>query len=716
MNELERKIKGKIPGEDTKITTKNSFCDICAPGPHCGVTCYLKDNVIIKVEGTKDHPCNHGLLCTKGQANREYIYRKDRIQTPLKRIGKRGEGKFEPISWEEAFCFAAKNLNSIKQNFGPESVAFFSGYEKWYRPFLERLCYAFGSPNYGTESSSCFTSSVMSWRIATGQDAMRTDLAHAGLFVGWCCNAYYNAHLALNGMQKAHENGMKVIIIDPRITPAVEKLADLHLRPRPGTDGALALSLGHELIINDWINHDFIETSVYGYEEYKSYVMDFTPEKGEELTGVPASQIRQAAKMMHENGPVAINQSSAALVHHKNGMQNHRAVMALSALLGTYDQPGGITPNYLTYAHSMGGFTTMEPEFGLEIYPKEAPLPVGGEKFPLWQKLVGEMQSNDLARQILEEKPYPVKAIWAHGMNYRMFNGDTHLKEALNKLDFFVDIDLFLTDTAKMADLVLPCCSSFERSEFKVWPGFCQYTEPVIAPLYESRSDTDIIFSLANALQLDDPFITSDYDTCVSYMLRNTKIDLSELKKDTQHPIKVPGFTPIKIGEAKIKTPTGKFELYSTIIAELNNPDLDPLPTYLPSLDDVDHTIYPMVLVTGARLPNALHSRCHNVPWLRSLRPDPMADISTTDARELGIEPGELICLRTTEGELQLKVNPTLRVPKGCVFLYHGYSDADANSIIPWGHNDPYSGFPGYRSCHCNITKRQKEVSHETNL
>ncbi len=139
----------------------------------------------------------------------------------------------------------------------------------------------------------------------------------------------------IGGVDKARERGMKVIIVDPRITPAVEKQCDLHLRIKPGTDCALALGLARELIVNDWVDHDYIEQNVYGYEAYKNYVMDFPPERVEKLTDVPADQIRLAARMIHENMPLAINQSGAALVHHTNGMQTHRAVMALSALMGT---------------------------------------------------------------------------------------------------------------------------------------------------------------------------------------------------------------------------------------------------------------------------------------------------------------------------------------------------------------------------------------------
>ena len=155
MTELERRIKAKIPGPDTGIEVRHTMCDICSPGMHCGINAYIKDGKVIKIEGIDGHPSNDGRLCTKGMANREYIYREDRIKTPLRRVGKRGEGRFEPISWEEAYEEIAKGLNRCKEKYGAESVAFYSGYSKWYRQMLRRLAYAFGSPNYGCESSAC---------------------------------------------------------------------------------------------------------------------------------------------------------------------------------------------------------------------------------------------------------------------------------------------------------------------------------------------------------------------------------------------------------------------------------------------------------------------------------------------------------------------------------------------------------------------------------
>jgi len=665
----------------------------------------VKHGTILKVEGTDAHPTNHGKLCARGLAARDYVYRSDRVKTPLRRTGKKGSGEFEAISWEEALSEIAARLNQFKTESGASSVAFYSGYNKWYRPFLQRLAYSFGSMNYGSESSSCFTSTILSWKCATGAEMVQPDLGRAGVFLGWCANPGISGYLMNIGLQKNRQRGMKVIIVDPRITPA-SRDCDLHLRIRPGTDGALALCLGRELIENGWTDRDYIEQNVYGFAEYAAYVSRFTPEYTAKITGLDPADIRQAARLIGENGPLAINPSNASLVHFKNGMQNHRAVMALCALAGSYDRPGGMIPAPLTYAHSMGGFETLEPRFSTQTYPADGPVPIGCERFPLWGRLIGEMQACDLHRAILTGDPYPVRALYAHGMNFRMFPDSGRMAEALEKLEFFVDMDLFLTDSAKYADFVLPACSSLERDEFKVFGGgYAQYTEPVIPPLHQSRRDDEVILELARRLKVEDPMLLGTRDDCLRYMLGNTPIDLDALRAHPELPQKIAGLDITPVGQHGFDTPTGKFELYSTILAELHAPGLDPLPTYRSSEDGADPAEFPLILSTGIRIPGGLHSRLHDTPSARSLRPEPMADLSMEDAERLGIRRGDRITIRTANGAVTVAANPTAVMPAGMVSLYHGYREADANSLLSWDHRDPYSGFPGYRCIRCRVEK-----------
>lgn len=710
MTELERKIKAKIPGPDTGIQVRHTLCDICSPGMHCGINAYIKDGRVIKIEGLDGHPSNDGRLCTKGLANREYIYREDRIKTPLRRVGKRGEGRFEPITWEEAYQEIAKGLNACKEAYGAESVAFYSGYSKWYRQMLRRLAYAFGSPNYGCESSACYTAAFMAWKVAAGEQG-EPDMANSDLFLGWAYNPFYSSYMGARRAMKLKEKGLKFIIVDTRRTPTTEKLADLFLQPKTGTDGALAHGIANVLIENGWIDRPYIDQYVYGFEEYAEYVKQFNESNIEALTGVPYSQVVQAARMIHENRKMSCNESSAPLCHHRNGLQNYRAVMALLAITGNFDRTGGQRLGVHSYMHVACGFETREHEYLYENRPKDAKTPVGGERFPLWNELEGEMQAMDLPRQILEGTPYPVRGLFALGLNARMFPDSNRMFRALESLDFFVDTDLFMTDTAMWADIVLPACSSFERGEFKPYPG-CKawYTSPVIDRIGDSKSDVEICTELARVMDLPDETLKKGYDYFIQhYILDDYGVSIDTLKKVE---------LPIQIAEEKkeeelyelkkgLNTPTGKFELKSAVIEAHPEWGLDALPTYREPLDEGDPQLYPFVFTSGSRIPNAIHSRLHKVPRNRSLRPEPTADMNREDCEKLGVKEGDEIEIYTKKGSVFVKVHPTLTVPQGLVNLFHGYSEADAESIMDGDHLDPYSGFPAYRSIRCNVRKKQ---------
>ena len=319
------------------------------------------------------------------------------------------------------------------------------------------------------------------------------------------------------------------------------------------------------------------------------------------------------------------------------------------------------------------------------------------------------MQCVDLPRQIHEGTPYPVKALFAMGLNYRILPDDQYFKSAIEKLDFFVDTDLFMTDAAKMADIVLPVCTSYERGELETYPGgYAWLTKPAIDRVGESKSDAEILCELAKVMNLGDKRLEEGYEKNIEEILSNLDITMDELRA-SDLPVKVRGVKPYVPGtilEEGCKTPTGKFELYSELIASHPQWHLDALPTYCEPMDEADETVYPFILCSGARLPNAIHSRLHKVPWVRSLRPDPMADISIEDAQALGLKEGDDIELFTERGTISVKAHPTHRVQKNVIFFYHGYSEADVNSLMSGTHVDPYSGFPAYNSTRCGMRKK----------
>ena len=716
MTELEKKIKAKIPGEDTGIEVKHSLCAICSPGIHCGVDCYVKDGKIIRVEGTPDHPLNHGKLCTKGSSLRNYIYREDRIKTPLKRVGERGEGKFEPISWDEAYQIIAENLNKVKEAYSANSVAFFSGYCKWYRPILHRFAHVFGSVNFGTDDSTCFASMNIANKVTAGCGGA-ADMGRASTFLGWNYEGYYSNHLSVAGVQKLKERGGKVIIIDIRDTPASKNLADIFLKIRPGTDGALALGMAKLIIDNGWADMDYVEKYTFGFDKYKELADQYPLDKVSEITGLKAEDIYAATKLYATNGPACTNYSASALVHHINGFNSHRAILCLSALTGNFDRPGGNYPIPPSYVHKAAGFRSREEEFRSNRYPGGAER-IGAERFPLWNAQNDEFQAMDLLRQMEEETPYPVKAIVGLGMNAKMFpETDKLLAVMKEKLDFFVDIDLFMSMTTKYADIVLPACSSLERGELKPYEGgFMTFTKPVIPPLYESRSDAEILCDLARVMDLDDDLLKAGHEACVDWMIDGCGLTVADLKAHDK-PIKVPAAVwpvqPGKLLKDGFKTPSGKFEFYSNAIAAIDPKyGLDPLPSYRDPLEDQNDpetkAADPVYLCTGARLPHAIHSRTHETPWLRSLRPDPTIEVYTTDAERLGLQNGEPVELYSPYGKIRMKVKVTARSQPGVLMTLHGYTEANVNELIGRNHVDPYSGFPGFKGMRCNIRKVQE--------
>ncbi|QGP91502.1 Acetylene hydratase [Neomoorella glycerini] len=702
------KIKGKIPGPETGIEIKKSICCICDPLTQCGLDVYLQGGRIIKVEGTRENPHNAGTLCAKGAATRQYVYHKDRLRTPLKRNGPRGEGKFIPVSWDEALDYIAGQLIEIKKNYGPEAVVFYAGYSKWMRPFLQRLAHAFGSPNYASESSTCARATTMAWKLTFGSQAV-ADIPNSRCLLVWSTNPFYSNSCLSRGILDAREKGLKIICVDPRYTP-MAALADIHLPLKPGTDGALALAMANVIINEELYDRDFINNYTYGFEAYRDYVRQFTPERGAAITGVPAGKIIEAARLYATTKPGSLMTSACAVVHHTNGVQNYRAVMSLVGLTGNYDIKGGNVVNPPSYIGVPAGFTTRESEYALPRKWEEMPPRIGAEQFPVWCELVNEAQAMMLPFQINSGQPYPLKAMLSFGLNHRMWPASSFMAESLKRLDLLVDVDLFMTDSARLADVVLPACSSLERSELRCYPeNYVIYTRPAIEPLYASRPDTDIIFELARRLKIEDPLLNAGYEASLDWILAPGGLTIAELKK---HPAGM--FVPCsrEVQEKKYRqkgfaTPTGKMEFQSRLLETYG---YEGLPVYRPPRSSVDETPeqaqeYPFILNTGSRLPMFIHSRTFRLSWTRSLRPEPALDMNPVDANRLSIQQGDRVRLSTPRGSIQVLANLTQTVMPGVIHMYHGYTEADVNLLIAADYLDPISGYPGYKALLCKVEK-----------
>jgi len=714
MNDKERLLKGKIPGTETGIEVKKSICTICDPLTQCGLDLYVKDGKIIKVEGSMENPYSKGTLCSKGAATRQYVYHGERIKTPLKRVGPRGSGEFAEISWDEALNTIADKLNGIKAGHGAEAVAFFSGYTKYFRPYLKRLAHSFGSPNYLTESSTCFQAMVLAQKLVFGQPG-GPDLLNTNCLLVWSANPFHNNPGNARAILKGKERGMKMIVVDPRHTPTTAK-ADIHLRLRPGTDGALALAMANVIIEEKLYDQDFVANYTYGFEEYREYVKQFSAEKGEEITAVPAGKIREAARLYAAASTASIMPSAAPVVHHTNGVQNYRAVFALAGLTGNYDITGGnrvIPPSFI---HTPGMIPTREHEFVQPRSWAEMAPRVGSERFPVWTELITEEgQAMHLPEQLRSGKPYPLKALIGFGLNYRMWPDSEGFLNSLEQLEFFVNMDIFMTDSCKQADIVLPACTSVERSEARCYGmGYFIYTQPAISPLYASRPDTEVIYELAARLGLDDPLFQAGYEASIDWILQPSGMTIADLKK---HPAGMFVPQPMKFVEKKYRqkgfaTPSGKMEFKSKVLEIYEGkPGFEALPVYTPpkyspvSTPEVARQ-YPFILNTGSRLPMFVHTRTFRLPWTASLRPNhPAADIHPDDAARLGIQQNENIRIVTEKASIAVKANLTRMAQAGVVHMYHGHPEANVNDLLEGDYLDPLSGFPGFKSALCRIEK-----------
>lgn len=712
MKDVQKLLRGKIPCPETGIEVKKSICTICDPLTQCGLDLYVRDGKIIKVEGSKENPYSNGTLCSKGAATRQYVYHQDRLKTPLKRVGPRGSGNYEAISWDEALDTIAGKFNQIKQDYGPESVAFFAGYSKWFRPFLHRLAHAFGSPNYLTESSTCFQAMGMAQKLVFGLPGA-PDIKNAKCLLIWSANPFHSNTGNVLPILRAKEKGLKIICVDPRRSPTAAQ-ADIHLQLKPGTDGALALAMANVIINEGLYDLDFVTNYTHGFNEYKEYVQAFTPEKAEEITGVAAEKIKAAACLYATTKPGCIMPSASPVVHHTNGVQNYRAVFALAGLTGNYDVCGGNFVQPMSFLYINGGFVTRADEFA---HPKtwgELPPRVGQDKFPVWCELVDEAQSIHLPFQIHSGKPYPIKALIGFGLNFRMWPDSKYMAESLEKLDFFVNVDLFMTDSCKYADIILPACSSVERSEFRCYAQrYVIYTQPAIKPLAESRDDAHIIIELAEKLNLQDPLFQQGYEACLDWILEPSGLKIEELQK---HPGGMPLPKPLKIEERKycqkgFATPSGKLEFVSTRLQKYTDSfGYEALPVYHHPKYSMAQTPelaaeYPFILNTGSRLPMFVHTRTFRLPWTSSLRPEAAADIYPGDAEKLGIKQNDTIKIVTMKGSITVKANLTKIGQPGVVYMYHGYSEADVNALFEADYYDPISGFPGFKSFLCKIEK-----------
>jgi len=680
--------------------TRDGICYMCTTA--CPTRVHVRDGRAVKID-IADPKAAH---CPRWQAQLDFVYHPDRLLYPLQRTGARGEDAFRRITWDAALDTVAKNLQKAKDEFGPESVCFWVAYTKEPRPYFHRLAHAFGSPNYCTESSSCFSATWLATQLTYGTDYGYMAGYSAGVDPETKCKLVWGAAVVTSPRVwednlEAADRGVKLIVVDPLRTHIASR-ADIHLQPRPGTDGALALGMMNVIVAENRHDRAFLEKWTVGWDELKKLIQEYTPERAAAITGVPADKIIAAARLYATSKPAKLHLSPNSTTHHANGVQNHRAIILLAAVTGNIDIAGGNRP---------GPQPTKMPR-DITLHERVAAMPpgVGAQRFPIWTSRYSEMQSNAIADQIDGGRPYPLKAMFSSGLNTQFFARSDRIAASLKKLDFIAVTEYFATATTPLADIVLPIASWLERpmllNEYDVQ---VKLVEPAIAPPGECRSEWAIYAALAERLGFGDLFWDGDFYKCADYILEPLGITCADLRQQPEGiALDLPPVVEKSYEKAGFETPSGKVEIASGALAEHGH---DALPVYREPAESPLATpdlaaSYPLVLTSGARVMAYTHSQFRNIPRLRRLMPEPLADIHPADAAPRGIATGDTVKINSPRGSALMKANVTDAILEGVVSVPHQWpGDANINLLVDDVNLDPISGFIPCKSLLCQVEK-----------
>jgi thiosulfate reductase / polysulfide reductase chain A len=649
-----------------------SVCRSCHGG--CGVDLHVSDGRLTKVVGDRDSPLNKGRLCPIGTNTLDLVYHPDRLRHPLRRNGKRGEGKWERISWDEALDEIARRLQAIKDSDGAEAIAMGTGTGRHHIRWVSRFGHALGTPNWCEPGfAQCFHPRVNTTLLTFG-DFPVCDFTGA---TAPECIVYWG-HNPLNSgpdgetrfnAREALDSNPKVIVIDPRRTE-LAKRADLWLQLRPGTDDALALAMLHTVIEEKLYDAEFVDKWTVGFDALAQRVKDYSPEWAAPITWVRAEKIRAAARLYALTRP-SMMEWGCAIEHTPNCIQTIRAISMLPALTGNIDVPGG----WVFGMKGLGRFPSLIENLSPEMNAKR----LGADRFKLLSGEGADLPAAHiptLLQAMREGVPYRVKAFLVFGNNtLTTFGNARQAYEALLKLDLLVVADLFMTPTAELADIVLPAASWPELTTLAGLPTVAAnviFAQQKSVRIGECKSDEEIFIELARKMNL--PVGQESLEEVLESQLRNggSGKTFAELAKTGFH--KMP-FRYEKYKEGGFKTPSGKIELYASRLEAMG---YDPLPYYEEPPESPLSTPevakdFPLVLTTGARIPYFFNSEHRQLRRLRKAHPDPLVEIHPETAAPLGIRNGDWVWIETLRGKIQQRAKVTTDVDPKVVHVEHGW-------------------------------------------
>ncbi|TBL70507.1 molybdopterin-containing oxidoreductase family protein [Paenibacillus thalictri] len=634
----------------------SSVCPLDCPD-QCGLLIHKEAGHIVKIEGDPDHPVTQGAICNKVRNMGQRIYDPKRLRYPMKRVGPKGSGQFERVSWEDAIETISGHWKKLIAGAGAESILPYSFYgnmgrigtEGMDRRFFHRLgasrllqtiCSAAGTEGYRYTMGGSY-----------GIDP--EDTIHAKLIIMWGINAVStNMHQVMLA-EKARKNGAQIIVIDVHRNQT-GRWADWFIPILPGTDAALALGLMHILFAEGMTDEDFLEQYTVGYEELREHVKYYEPAIVSGITGVPVEDIYRLARMYGETSPSFIRIGNGPQ-HHDNGGMFVRTISCLPALTGQWLKRGGgaIKGN--------GGYLNVNT--------------TALQRPDLLAKSTRRINMNLLGSALLELEPR-IRSLYVYNANPAVAAPHANkVRQGLEREELFTVVhDLFLTETAAYADIVLPATSSFENTDLytSYWHHYVQIQQPVIEPYAESKSNVEVFRLLAQAMGFTDSAFQDSEDEMIRQALdhpHNPYLEGVTFEALAERRYAKAQVKPLFPG--KLKTPSGKIELYSKAMERRGYP---PLPAYVPLPEEDDSPFW----FIPAPNHNFLNSTFSNNEKHVRMEKSPKLHMNEADAAALGITEGDAVKVWNRQGECILTAAVGDQVLPGVVVSQGLWSDASA--------------------------------------
>ncbi len=669
-------------------------------------------------------------VCPKGLTIPDVMYHPERLLYPLKRAGKRGEVKWERISWDEALDTIASKLKEIKERYGPEAihVSCGSGQKHIGGQAMVIARELWPTPNTHWGRYTCIVPDSVSNRVTLGDMITYEygpDYEHSKCLVFWGAEPDIGTPAQARDAHRALRNGAKLIVIDPRPIP-MAKRADIWLRIRPGTDMALALAMAHVIINEGIYDKEFVEKWCVGFGKVKEHVQKYPPEWAAKMTGLSKEDIVNVARMYATNKPGCVYIRLGAGSQQVTSTQTARAINILVGICGNIDVPGGNLLYNRTF-HDALFWHTYDMEFGLKGPAAVEAKRIGAKEYPLMHKSA----ECDIPGTVRAMEDGKIKALWCVSDNLIVAEMDSRRIWELmkNKLDFIFVSDFFMTPTAELADIVLPAAFYQEIDNvvaaFMYPANYVTATRRLVEPLDECKDDREVAIEIAKRMG-EDVAPWGSVKEFLNWRLKYTGLTFDELCQRPDSRITFPReFRRYERSTPPFITPSGKVELYSSVLEALG---LDPLPVYEEPPDGPLSTPelfkeYPLIY-THYRLYCYMHAEGRQIERQRQLTPYPYLEINSDTASKLGIKDGEWVYLETPQSTGKWRLSFKARLvpemhpdvvagPHAWWFPEkpgpeHGCFDSNINAILPL--DPPYDPVVGNVQCRallCRVGKAE---------